>query len=330
MSRPKPPPGAYAPAATTAPVADGTPGPTPPAGPGGRRLPRRDRVQGSVPLWWALPGIAFVVAFIYLAFGAGAWYSFTDWSGTGPAHWVGLSNFREILTDPIARGALWHTLELTISFVVAANLIGLGLALALHRTVRSRNLLRVLFFAPVVLSPLAVSYIWQFIFSYTGPLNGLLSAIGLRSWQRDWLGDPTWALWTILVVLVWGFTGLTMTLYLAGLQGISEEIDEAAAVDGSSTWFRLRRVTIPLLAPSMTISLTLTTITGLRVFDQVIGLTGGGPADATETLATQLYEQGFANGRAGYGAALGVVLTVLIAIVAVAQVLVLRRREARL
>lgn len=330
MSRPEPALGAPDQAKPLAASAVTEPGPFLPGAPGARRGLRPERALGTVSLWWALPGVALVVAFIYLAFGAGAWYAFTNWSGTGPARWVGISNFREILTDPIARGALWHTLELTVTFVAGANLIGLVLAFGLHRTVRSRNALRALFFAPVVLSPLAVSYVWQFIFSYSGPLNGLLGAVGLRSWQRDWLGDPRWALWTVLVVLVWGFAGLAMTLYLAGLQGIPEEVDEAAAVDGASTWFRLRRVTLPLLGPSLTVSITLTTISGLRVFDQVIGLTGGGPANSTETLATQLYEQGFTNGRAGYGAAFGVLLTGLIAVVAVAQVLVLRRREARL
>ncbi|HEY2200481.1 MAG TPA: sugar ABC transporter permease, partial [Solirubrobacteraceae bacterium] len=244
--------------------------------------------------------------------------------------WVGLANFREIFSDPVARGALWHTLELTAAFVAVVNVIGLVLALALHRTVRSRNLLRALFFAPVVLSPLAVSYIWQFIFAYNGPLNHFLGAIGLHSWQKDWVGDPQWALWTIFVVMVWQFAGLAMTLYLAGLQGIPEELDEAAAVDGASTWFRLRRVTLPLLAPALTISITLMTISGLRVFDQVVGLTTGGPANATETLATQVYEQGFVNGRFGYGAAFGVLLTLLVALVALIQVTALRRREARL
>ena len=290
-----------------------------------RRAARPPRAVTEVPLWWALAGIAFVVAFIYVAFVAGAWYAFTDWNGiSAAAKWVGLANFREIVKTPEARQALWHTLELTAAFVVAANAIGLALALALHRTVRSRNVLRALFFAPVVLSPLAVSFIWQFIFDTNGPLNALLGS------QRNWIGDPTWALWTIFVVMVWQFSGLTMTLYLAGLQGIPEELDEAAAIDGASTAFRLRRVTIPLLAPSFTIAITLLTINGLRVFDQVKGLTGGGPANASETLATQVYAQGFVNGRFGYSAAFGVVLTVLVAVVSVTQVLVLRRREARL
>lgn len=299
--------------------------------PGRGRGTGRGLTAGAIPLWWALPGIAFVVAFIYVTFVAGAWYSFTDWNGvSASAKFVGLDNFREIFNDPVARGALWHTLELTAAYVVVVNVIGLGLALALHRTVRSRHPLRALFFAPVVLSPLAVSYVWQFIFAYNGPLNHLLSSVGLHSWVKDWVGDPTWALWTIFVVMVWQFVGLAMTLYLAGLQGIPEELDEAAAVDGASTWFRLRRVTLPLLAPAMTISITLMTVNGLRVFDQVLGLTGGGPANASETLATQVYEQGFTNGRFGYGAAFGVILTVLVAVVSIAQVIVLRRREARL
>lgn len=297
-----------------------------------RRLHGRgEQAATSIPLLWALPGLLFVVAFIYVAFGAGAWYAFTSWNGvSAAANWIGISNFREILSNPVSRAALGHTLELTLTFVVLVNVIGLVFALALHRTVKSRNALRALLFAPVVLSPLAVSYVWQFIFSYTGPLNTLLGAVGLKSWRQDWLGSPTWAIWTILVVLVWQFAGLTMTLYLAGLQGVAEELDEAAAMDGASTIYRLRRITLPLLAPALTISITLTTIFGLRVFDQVVGLTNGGPANATETLATQVYEQGFVNGRFGYSAAFALLLTVLVAVVSFTQLAVLRRREARL
>lgn len=210
-----------------------------------------------------------------------------------------------------------------------ANLIGLGLALALNRTVKTRNLLRALFFAPVVASPLAVAYIWTYLFDYKGPLNQLLEAVGEKSWQRPWLGDPTWAIWTVLVVLVWQFAGLTMVIYLAGLQGVPTELEEAAAVDGATTWLRFRRITFPLLAPAITVNVTLTTIFGLRVFDQVLALTGGGPVNATETLATQMFKQTWVNSRFGYGASIALVLSLLIAMFAVAQAVVLRRREAR-
>ena len=291
---------------------------------------RRRRPGGSVPWIWVLPAVAVVLAFRYVATGAGTWYAFTDWDGLSDATWVGLDNFRQIFEDPASRGALKNTIVLAFTFVIASNVIGLALALALQRTIKTRGLLRALFFVPVVMSSLAVSYVWQFIFSFTGPLNQLLGALGLESWQRPWTGDPTWALWTIFVVLVWQFVGLSMVMYLAGLEGIPEELDEASAVDGASTFRRFRKITLPLLAPAITVSVTLSTIYGLGVFDQVLAVTGGGPVDASETLATQIYKQTFAFGRFGYGTALSLILTVLITVLAVAQLVILRRRERRL
>ena len=144
-----------------------------------------------MPWVWVLPAVAVVLAFRYVATGAGTWYAFTDWDGISRhATWVGLDNFREILDDPASRGALEHTLKLAFTFVVTANVIGLALALALHRTLKTRGLLRAIFFVPVVMSSLAVSYVWQFIFSYTGPLNSLLDTIGLESLKRRMDGRP--------------------------------------------------------------------------------------------------------------------------------------------
>lgn len=294
----------------------------------GRR--RLSRSRGA-PLLWVLPALAVVIALRYVATGAGAWYAFTDWDGISPhAHYIGLENFRKIFSDPSSRGALEHTLELAVAFVVVSNIIGLLLALGLQRTLKTRGILRALFFAPVVMSSLAVSYIWQFIFSYSGPLNSLLGAVGLDSLKRPWTGDPQFAIWTIFVVLVWQFAGLAMVMYLAGLEGIPEELGEASAVDGASSWRRFRKITLPLLAPAITVSVTLSTIYGLGVFDQVLALTGGGPVDASETLATQIYKQTFAFSKYGYGAAISLVLTVLITVLAVAQLAVLRAREKRL
>jgi raffinose/stachyose/melibiose transport system permease protein len=283
------------------------------------------------PWWWTVPAIVLGFLVHYVAVAAGAWYAFTDWNGiTASAEFVGLDNFREILESPSARGALTNTIVLAAAFVVTVNVVGLGLALALNSALKTRNLLRTLFFAPIVLSPLAVSYVWQFLFDFNGPINDLFAAVGLDSWQRAWLGDPTFALWTIFVVLVWQFSGLAMVMYLAGLQSIPDELSEACAVDGASSFYQFRRVTLPLLAPAMTIAVTFFTILGLRVFDQVMALTGGGPVTASETLATQVYKQTFVSGRFGFGAAFALVLTVLIAIVSIAQLIVLRRREGRM
>lgn len=278
-----------------------------------------------------MPGLLLAFLVHYVAVAAGGWYAFTDWNGIDSSpKWIGLGNFRELAHDSIARGALVHTVEIAVMFVVLSQVIGLSLALALNRTVKSRNLLRTIFFAPFVLSPLATAYIWRFIFDYTGPFNGLLVMLHLDSWRRTWLGDPTWAIWSVVVVMVWQAAGISMSFYLAGLQNVPEELDEAAAVDGASLWLRFRAVTLPMLAPAMTVSIALATINGMRAFDVIMALTLGGPGAATETLTTQIYKQGFGDNRYGYGAAFALVLTIFIASVALVQILVLRSREARL
>jgi raffinose/stachyose/melibiose transport system permease protein len=284
----------------------------------------------QVPWVLALPGIAAVIAFHYAPVGVGGYFAFTNWNGITHASWVGLENFRDIFADRTSRAALWHSLELAACFVVAVNAIGLALALALNRAVKTRHVLRSVFFLPVVVSPVAIAFIWQWIFTYQGALNRVLAGAGLESLRRDWLGDPHTALWTILVVLVWQFSGLAMVLFLAGLQGIAEQVYEATLVDGASGWLRLRRVILPLLAPALTVSATITLIIGLRVFDQVLALTDGGPVDSSETLATQIYKNTFSGGRYGYGAALALILAVLLASLALVQLAVLRRNEQRL
>jgi raffinose/stachyose/melibiose transport system permease protein len=284
----------------------------------------------QVPWLFALPGVVLLFLFHIVPIAAGFYYSLTDWNGLGHARYVGTANYHAIFTDPVARKALWHTLELAAVFFVLVNVIGLLLALGLYRTLRARNILRTVFFLPIVMCPIAVAYIWKYILDQNGTLNTILGWLGLRSFERPWLGDPQWALWTALVVLLWQYSGLSMVIYLAGLHGIPDQLIEASAIDGAGAWMRFRRIVFPLLAPAFTIVSTLMLIFGLRVFDQIVALTGGGPVDASQTLATEVYQETFVNGRYGYGAALAGVLTVLITAVALAQLIVLRRRERRI
>lgn len=292
--------------------------------------PLRAQYRATPPLGWLVPGLVLLLGAHYIAVVAGAWYAFTDWNGLSSANVVGLRNFEQIFRDPAARLAFGNTIALAVTFVVGANLVGLFLALGLYRGVKSRNLLRSAFFAPVALSPLAVAYIWQFIFSFQGPLNIALGALGLTDWRRPWVADPSAALWTVLVVLIWQFSGLMMMFYLAGLHSIPEEVEEAAAVDGAGSLARLWHVTLPLLAPALTVALTFSAVLGLRVFDQVVALTNGGPAGLTETLATQVYKQTWTLGRFGYGAAFALLLSAFVGLIAVAQLVVLRRREQQM
>jgi len=288
------------------------------AGGGTSSRPRRSRPLISYGRWWwALPAILMVLLIHYVATAGGAVYAFTDWTGIGDFDFIGLENFRRIFEDPKVFGSIKNTLFLAFGFLIATNVVGLVLALALNRTLKTRYLLRVLFFMPVVLSPLAVSYIWKFIFDFNGPLNGLIGWFGAE--PKTWLADPALALWAVLIVMAWQTTGMVMVIYLAGLATVPTEIEEAAALDGASTWRRFRHITVPSIRPSIAIASTLMLIQGLRVFDQVLALTGGGPAGATETLATQVYKETFALSNFGFGAALALVLTVIILVFAVLQ-----------
>ena len=292
---------------------------------------RRRRPGGSVPWIWVLPAVAVVLAFRYVATGAGTWYAFTDWDGLSDATWVGLDNFREIFERPrLARRAQEHDRpRLHVRHRVQRDRPrpsarapphaqdarpAAGAVLRASRDELAGGLLR-----------LAV-HLQLHRAAQPAPRRARARVVAARRGRAT----RTWALWTIFVVLVWQFVGLSMVMYLAGLEGIPEELDEASAVDGASTFRRFRKITLPLLAPAITVSVTLSTIYGLGVFDQVLAVTGGGPVDASETLATQIYKQTFAFGRFGYGTALSLILTVLITVLAVAQLVILRRRERRL
>lgn len=277
--------------------------------------------------WWTVPALTFVLLLHYGATLAGGFYAFTDWAGIGDWNWIGLDNFRQIGEEGALGGALKQTLIITVAFVVFTNVIGLSFALALNRVLKTRYLLRVLLFAPVVLSPLAVGYIFRFIFSQNGPLNVALESMGLESFTRTWLGIPMWGIIAIVIVMVWQQAGMAMVIYLAGLASVSVDQEEAATIDGASVWQRFWHITLPNIQPAIAIASTLTLITGLRVFDQVMAMTGGGPFGATDTLATVIYRETFAYGKFGYGAALALMMFVLVLGAAILQLWATRARD---
>ncbi|MFD0473474.1 carbohydrate ABC transporter permease [Nonomuraea thailandensis] len=255
---------------------------------------------------------------------AGVIYAFTDWSGIGrDMSFVGLENFRTLLADEQAMGSIGNTLLLTVAIVVVQNGVGLLLALGVHVKLKSRALLRVVFFAPVVVSPVMVAFLWKYIYN-PDPSAGLNGLLGL---EVDWLGDPSIALWSIAGMVVWQNAGYSMVIFLAGLEGVPRELHEAAMIDGAGTVQRFRYVTWPLLAPALTINLMLSTIGGLKLFDQVFAATNGGPGYATETLSTVLYKQAFVFGKFGYSTAVALVLALFVAAVSLVQVYYLRSRE---
>src|SRR3954449_13382623 len=153
--------------------------------------------------WWTLPAVLLMLGVVYLSTASGAFFAFTNWTGVGAFDFTGVDNFLKILQNPELLGALINTLVLAAGFLSFTNVLGLLFALALNRTLKSRYLLRTLLFMPVVLSPIAVSYVWSFIFAFDGPLNEALGWAHLTSWQHDWLADPTLAKLCVLTVMVW-------------------------------------------------------------------------------------------------------------------------------
>jgi raffinose/stachyose/melibiose transport system permease protein len=302
----------------------------PAAGPPGTPTTRASRRRRPAPPWWFAAPALLLFAFVVLIPSArGIYYAFTDWDGLSPDFaWVGLGNFRDVLDDPDARSAIGHTLLIAVAITIIQNGLGLLLALGVNSAIKSRNVLRVLLFAPAVITPIVTAYLWRNLLGPDGAVNALFGAVGLDFLQKNWLGDPTLALWSIVAVIVWQFAGYSMVIFVAGLQSIPREVQEAAAIDGAGPVRRFWYVTRPLLAPAITINLMLSIIGGIKLFDQVWALTGGGPGHATDTLSTLIYKDAFTLGEFGYSIALAVVLTIIVAVISAGQYAFLSRREA--
>jgi raffinose/stachyose/melibiose transport system permease protein len=280
------------------------------------------------PWWFALPALVLFTFVVLVPSARGVYYAFTDWDGLDPDFsFIGLRNFVEMWRDPTAVQAIWHTLVIAVSITVIQNLMGLLLALGVNSTIKSRNVLRVFFFAPAVVTPVVTAFLWRNLLGPDGAVNSLLGAVGAGSWRQDWLGDPQLALWSVVGVIVWQFSGYSMVIFLAGLQSIPTEIYEAVAIDGASALRRFWSVIRPLLAPAFTINLLLSIIGGIKLFDQVYALTRGGPGHATDTLSTLIYKDAFTLGEFGYSIALAVVLTIIVSIASTGQYAVLSRNE---
>jgi raffinose/stachyose/melibiose transport system permease protein len=291
---------------------------------GGSRRPH------APPWWFAVPALLLFAFVVLVPSARGVYYAFTDWDGLSPDFaFVGLGNFVEMANDPDAVRALWHTLVIAVAITVIQNGIGLLLALGVNSGIKSRNVLRVFLFAPAVITPIVTAYLWRNLLSPDGAVNSLLELVGLGSWRQNWLGDPDLALWSVVAVVVWQFAGYSMVIFLAGLQSVPKEIYEAAAIDGAGPARRFWSVIRPLLAPAFTINLMLSIIGGIKLFDQVYALTGGGPGHATDTLSTLIYKDAFTLGEFGYSIALAVVLTIVVAVFSTGQYLVLSRNERR-
>jgi len=243
---------------------------------------------------------------------------------TGNTPYVGLHNYRLMLHDPVVAQAVEHTFVYTALFVPGSMIVGLFLAVAMNRKIRFISLYRTAAYATMAISTIseAIVFIWLFDPSY-GVVNYFLSLVGIP--PQQFLNSPSQALYVIVIMTVWGWTGFSVVIYLAALQGVPQVLVDAAAVDGASPWTTFRRVTLPLLSPASLFLAVWLTINALQLFDEVYLSTQGGPLNATTVLVYYLYEQAFQNFNFGYASAIAYFLFLIIIVVTAIQFRVGRR-----
>jgi len=237
---------------------------------------------------------------------------------------VGAANYRKMIHDPVVAQAIQHTLVYTVLFVPGTMVAGLFLAVAMNRKIRFISFYRTAAYATMAVSTIseAIVFIWLFDPSY-GVVNYFLSAFGIP--PQQFLNSPSEALYVIVIMTIWGWTGFSVVIYLAALQGVPQQLTEAAAIDGASPWQAFRRVTLPLLSPASLFLAVWLTINALQLFDEVYLATQGGPLNATTVLVYYLYNQAFQQFNFGYASAIAYFLFLVIIVVTVIQFRVGRR-----
>jgi raffinose/stachyose/melibiose transport system permease protein len=286
---------------------------------------RRQRLEIA---FFVTPALALMALFVVWPVVSAVRMSFYRWKGFGPMDdFIGLDNYRLVLTDDVFRHAVLHNFIIVGLSVLIQLPLGLAIALLLNRRIRGRGMLRTIVFVPYVVAEVIAGVVWfQLLQPQYGVVDGLIGAVGLTPPEQGFLGTPELALPTLFVVLTWKYLGLAILLFLAGLQGVPDELYEAAQLDGASWWQVQRRVAIPLLGPTMRTWCFLSMIGSLQLFDMVWILTGGGPANATTTMATYLINMGTARHNYGIAGAASVILFVVgFAMALLYQLFVLRR-----
>ncbi|GAA4844333.1 sugar ABC transporter permease [Paenibacillus vulneris] len=294
--------------------------------------PRREgrRQWFHSPAWLNLlyaPALLLFCLFIFYPFLKGISISMTNWNGYSQEYkWIGLSNYKRMLTDPDMSNVIKNTLIYGLGSALFQNIIGLAYALFLNRNIRIRGLTRTIIYLPAIISPLIMGYIWYFFFQYNGgAINDIL--LLFQDKPVNLLGSPKINVWIITFVNTYQYLGIAMIIFLAGLQIIPKDYYEAATIDGAGSFAKFAHVTWPLLAPSFTVSVVLNVIGGLKLFDVVTAMTNSGPGYASASLSTLMYQLYFGREDAGYAAAIGNLMFVMISIVSITVLYYLRKRE---
>jgi raffinose/stachyose/melibiose transport system permease protein len=292
-----------------------------------RTARRYNRPRPAQPWWFLAPALVVLFAFFLVPTLYNLIYAFTDWSSFKTAiNPVGLDNFRSLLDNGILLADLRTTLIYAALVAVFQNVFGLILALLLEADTGLNRFARVMFFVPVIMSALAVGYVFQALLKPTGTVNSVLAAITGHDVHYAWLADTRWTLLYVALIHSWKWMGLAMLIYLAGLKTINVDVLEASRIDGTTPWQRFWRVRFPLLAPAMTFNIATALLGSMNSFDIVQATTGGGPAQTTEILNIFIYRT-FGQGLFAQATTMSLVLLIVIALIAFPTIWLLRRRE---
>lgn len=272
------------------------------------------------------PALLLFVVFVIYPFVHSFYYSLTRWDGLSAPEFIGLANFRNLMSDSAFIQAIRNTATVAVVSLIVGNSLSMLLAVLLNRNTRATGLLRTMYYLPAVLSLIVISVLWSIILNYDGVLNLVLQNLGLGAYILDWIGDYETALGSVILIMIWQGLGGGAIFYLAGLQSIPKEVYESAQIDGVKAWSNFRFITLPLIMPSVTI-VTFLNITGsLKLFDLPYILNNGG-GGSTTTIAMHVYKNAFGNAAEGYAIAGGIVLFVFVAVVSFLQVTITKRRE---
>ncbi|TXK84561.1 carbohydrate ABC transporter permease [Paenibacillus sp. N3.4] len=271
-------------------------------------------------------GLLYILFFI-IPLGGSVLYSFTDWDGLQKTfHWIGFANYVQVFrADENFLLAIIFTSKFAVLNFIFINFIGLLLALLVDTKLKSRTFLRTVFFSPNVLSLIVVGFLWKFLFSSVFFEIGKTHHLPFLTFS--FLGNPDSVIYSIVGVSVWQNVGLAMLIYLAGLQGIPSELKEAMRVDGVNKFQEFMKLTLPLMIPAFISNVFITTTQSLKVFDVILALTNGGPANSSQSIAMNIYREAFTNNSFGSGTAKSIVFCLMILMITSLQFWILNKRE---
>lgn len=279
-------------------------------------------------IFMLLPALILFVAFNTVPLITGAYYSLTNYRGYGTYDFIGLRNFVDLFQDSRIGKSYMFTFKYAIFGTILVNIISLLLAMGLSSKIKFKSTLRGLYFLPNILGALIVGYIFSFIFTYIIPAFG--SVLGIGFLQNSILASERWAWVGVLIVGVWQTVAMNTIIYISGLQTIPTDIYEASSIDGAGKWYTFRKLTLPLLLPFISTNLILSTKNMLMVFDQIMSLTKGGPAQSTESISYLIYKNGMDGGQFGFQSANAVIFFIVIVTFSVIQLKLTSKKEEQL